>query len=143
MKLEFMRTDDGVTPPQYAKQYDAGFDLRSTIDIVIEPKSYELVPTGLKINLPIGTEAQVRSRSGLALKNGIFVLNSPGTVDCGYLDEVKVILMNLGKEPFVVSKGDRIAQMVINEIKQVEFIEVEKFENAYNRNSGFGGTGIK
>ena len=131
--------------PAYATVQSAGMDLRANIDepIVLKPLERRLIPTGLHIALPAGYEAQVRPRSGLALKKGITVLNSPGTVDADYRGEVGVLLINLSKEDFVVNDGERIAQMVIARHEQAEFIEVEVLDETERGEGGYGHTGVK
>ena len=132
----------------YSKQkradLSAGMDLRANIDepIVLEPLQRALVPTGLFMALPAGYEAQVRPRSGLAIKKGITVLNSPGTVDADYRGEVCVILVNLSNEPFTITDGERIAQMVIARHEQVEWCEVEVLGETERGAGGFGHTGV-
>lgn len=129
--------------PQYATSQSAGFDLRANIDSPIELKPMErvLVPTGLYMALPVGYEAQVRPRSGLAIKKGVTVLNSPGTVDADYRGEVCVILVNLSNETFIVEDGERIAQMVIAKHEQAEWEEVEVLDETDRGTGGFGHTG--
>jgi len=119
-------------------------DLRASLDqaIIIKPMERILVPTGLCIELPVGFEAQVRPRSGLAIKNGITVLNSPGTIDADYRGEVKVILINLSKEDFVINDGDRIAQMVVAKHETIQWIEVEELDESERGAGGFGSSGI-
>lgn len=131
--------------PEYATNASAGVDLRANIDAPITLKSLErtLVPTGLFMELPIGFEAQIRPRSGLAFKNGITVLNSPGTIDADYRGEVKVILVNLSNEPFVINDGERVAQMVIAKHEQAEWIEVTELIETERGAGGFGSTGKK
>jgi dUTP pyrophosphatase len=131
--------------PNYATSASAGFDVRANIDAPMTLKSMErtLVPTGLFIELPIGSEAQVRPRSGLAFKNGVTVLNSPGTIDADYRGEIKVILVNLSKEDFVINDGERIAQVVIAKHEQAEWIEVEQLIDTERGSGGFGHTGKK
>ncbi len=131
--------------PAYATVQSAGMDLRANIDepIVLKPLERRLIPTGLHIALPAGYEAQVRPRSGLALKKGITVLNSPGTVDADYRGEVGVLLINLSQEDFVVNDGERIAQMVIARHEQAEFIEVEVLDETERGEGGYGHTGVK
>ena len=130
--------------PQYAHKGDAGMDLRANIEeqIVLEPLQRALVPTGLYIALPEGYEAQVRPRSGLAIKKGITVLNSPGTVDADYRGEICVILVNLSSEPFVITDGERIAQMVIARHEQVQWNEVDVLGETERGAGGFGHTGV-
>ena len=131
--------------PTYATGASAGMDLRANLDSPIVLKSLErtLVPTGLFIELPVGSEAQVRPRSGLAFKNGLTVLNSPGTIDADYRGEVKVILVNLSKEDFIVNDGERIAQMVIAKHEQAEWIDVQELLETERGAGGFGSTGKK
>lgn len=130
--------------PSYATELSAGMDLRANIDepIVLQPLQRTLVPTGLFMALPAGYEAQVRPRSGLAIKKGITVLNSPGTVDADYRGEVCVILVNLSNEPFTIADGERIAQMVIARHEQVEWLSVEKLDDTERGAGGFGHTGV-
>ena len=112
-----------------------------TMMVIINPGGRALIPTGLHIALPVGYEAQIRPRSGLALKNGITVLNTPGTIDSDYRGDVGVILINHGLEPFHVMQGDRIAQMVINKIEQVDFVQVDELNETNRGTGGFGSTG--
>ncbi len=131
--------------PKYASVGSAGVDLRANITEKIILKSLEriAVPTGLSIELPEGFEAQIRPRSGLALKQGITVLNTPGTIDSDYRGEIKVILINLSKEDFIIENGDRICQMVIARHAQADFIEVNELSETERSTGGFGHSGIK
>lgn len=131
--------------PSYETIASAGMDLRANLTepIVIEPMDRALIPTGLFMELPIGYEAQVRPRSGLALKKGITCLNSPGTIDADYRGEVGVILANLSKETFVVENGERIAQMVIAKHERAEWVAVEELSTTERGTGGFGSTGVK
>ncbi len=131
--------------PEYATPQSAGVDLRANLDepITLAPLERRLVPTGLFLALPVGFEAQVRPRSGLALKKGITVLNSPGTVDADYRGEVGVILINLSQEPFVINDGERIAQLVIAQHAQAEWQEVEVLSETERGAGGFGHSGVK
>ena len=131
--------------PSYATGAAAGMDLRANISEPIVLKSLErtLVATGLFIELPVGFEAQIRPRSGLAFKNGLTVLNSPGTIDADYRGEIKVILVNLSKEDFIINDGERVAQMVIAKHEQAEWQEVEALEDSARGDGGFGSTGKK
>ena|SRR5690554_6655995 len=131
--------------PKYATEASAGLDLRANIDEAIEIGSLEkvIVPTGLFMEIPIGYEAQVRPRSGLAFKHGVTVLNSPGTIDADYRGEIKVILVNLSKEKFVIEDGERIAQMVIAAHEQAEWNEVDELNDTSRGAGGFGSTGKK
>lgn len=130
--------------PAYATGLSAGMDLRANINspIELQPLQRALVPTGLFIALPEGYEAQVRPRSGLAIKKGITVLNSPGTIDADYRGEVCVILVNLSSEPFTITDGERIAQMVVARHEQVEWSEVEVLDDTERGAGGFGHTGV-
>lgn len=131
--------------PAYATEHAAGMDLCAAVkqDVILQPGQRTLIPTGLAIALPEGFEAQVRPRSGLALKNGITVLNSPGTIDADYRGEVQVILANLGSEAFTVTRGMRIAQMVVARYSRVEWQAVESLSETARGAGGFGSTGIK
>lgn len=133
------------TLPQYATELSAGVDLRANIEAPIElrPMERRLVPTGLFMALPPGYEAQVRPRSGLAIKHGITVLNTPGTIDADYRGEVCVILINLSDEPFIISDGERIAQMVIARHEQAEWEQVEVLSETERGAGGFGHSGTK
>ena len=131
--------------PQYATPLSAGMDLRANIDEPIElaPLERKLIPTGLFMSLPAGYEAQVRPRSGLAIKKGITVLNSPGTIDADYRGEVCVILINLSNEPFLITDGERIAQMIIARHEQPELVEVDVLDETERGAGGFGHSGVK
>ena len=131
--------------PEYATPQSAGVDLRANIDepVDLKPLSRALIPTGLHIALPEGYEAQIRPRSGLAIKKGITCLNTPGTIDADYRGDVGVILINLSSETFIVNPGERIAQMVINKFEQAEFELVEELDETERGEGGFGHTGIK
>lgn len=131
--------------PQYATPQSAGMDLRANLDepITLQPLQRTLVPTGLFMALPAGYEAQVRPRSGLAIKKGITVLNTPGTIDADYRGEVCVILINLSNEPFVINDGERIAQMVIARHEQPELIQVTELNETERGAGGFGHSGTK
>ena len=129
--------------PAYATPQSAGMDLRANIEeaITLKPLERRLIPTGLFIELPVGYEAQIRPRSGLALKKGITVLNTPGTIDADYRGEIGVILINLSNEDFVIEDGERICQMVIAQHAQAEWIEVEVLGETERGAGGFGSTG--
>ena len=138
--------NEGHQPlPAYATPQSAGLDLRANIDssIVLPPLERRLVPTGLRIALPEGFEAQIRPRSGLALKHGITVLNSPGTIDADYRGEVMVLLINFSNEPFTVNDGERIAQMVVARHEQVEMEVVKTLDETERGTGGYGHTGVK
>ncbi|MBN2322361.1 MAG: dUTP diphosphatase [Spirochaetes bacterium] len=147
MQLKIYRLNRKNAIPGYMSQEASGIDLLASLDreITIAPGEYELVPTGIKIALEAGFEAQVRPRSGLALKYGITVLNAPGTVDSDYRGEVKVLLVNHGKRPFVVKNRMRIAQLVISRVERVEIEEVQdasELEETGREEGGFGHTGV-
>ena len=131
--------------PKYQTAQSAGMDLRANIDapVLLKPLDRKLIPTGLHIALPEGYEAQIRPRSGLAIKKGITVINTPGTIDPDYTGDVGVILVNISNEDFVVQPGDRIAQMVINKFEQAKFEVVEELNETKRGEGGFGHTGIK
>ena len=131
--------------PSYQTEGAAGVDLRANLpdsNITLQPLERTLVPTGLFLEIPEGYEAQVRPRSGMAIKHGITVINSPGTIDCDYRGEVKVILVNFGKEPFVVQNGDRIAQIVIAPVTQANFVKADFLDETVRGEGGFGSTGV-
>ncbi len=144
MKIQVINTSKHPLP-QYATEQSAGMDLRANLDtpIVLKPMQRCLVPTGLYMALPKGYEAQVRPRSGLAIKKGIGVLNAPGTIDADYRGEICVILINFSDEDFVIEDGERIAQMVIARHEQPEWEEVEVLEETERGEGGFGHTGKK
>ena len=129
--------------PLYGTAQSAGVDLRAYLSepVLLRPLERKLIPTGLFIQLPDGFEAQVRPRSGLAINKGITVLNSPGTIDADYRGEIKIILINLSQEDFIVNNGERIAQMIISSYKQVEWEEVDLLEESERGEGGFGHTG--
>ena len=129
--------------PQYATIQSAGVDLRANLSdpVVLAPMQSALIPTGLNSSLPAGYEAQVRPRSGLAIKKGITVLNSPGTIDADYRGEICIILINLSQEEFVVNDGERVAQMIIARHEQAEWVEVETLDETDRGAGGFGHTG--
>lgn len=131
--------------PAYATIQSAGMDLRANLEepVVLHPLERRLIPTGLHIALPTGYEAQVRPRSGLALKHGITVLNTPGTIDADYRGEIGVVLVNLSNQDFTVNDGERIAQMVIARHEQGEFVEVETLDETERGEGGYGHTGVK
>ena len=136
--------DRALGLPAYETPGSAGMDLRAAIDepIRLTPMERALVPNGIKIALPQGYEAQVRPRSGLAVKHGVTVLNTPGTVDSDYRGELKTTIINLGSEPFVINRGDRIAQMIIAPVTQTEMVEVERLDETERGSGGFGSTGV-
>jgi len=141
--VHFKRLSALAQTPQLMTPHSSGYDLSAAIEteITIPPMGRYCVPTGIAIALPIGLEAQIRPRSGLAFKHGIGILNSPGTIDADYRGEIKVILFNAGEEPFVISQGMRIAQMVIATVPQVELKEAETLDETSREAGGFGHTG--
>lgn len=137
---------EGLPLPAYATAEAAGLDLNAAIGenekITIETGKWALVPTGLKLHLPSGFEGQVRPRSGLALKHGVTVLNAPGTIDADYRGEVGVVLVNHGSEPFTVTRGMRVAQLVIAPVTRAVFVEVENLAATDRNTGGYGSTGV-
>ena len=134
----------GLELPSYLSEGASGMDLSASVDcdIVISPGERALIPTGIAISLPRGYEAQIRPRSGLALKHGIGLLNSPGTIDSDYRGEIQIILINLGREPFVVRRGLRIAQMIVSQYVTASFKIVEELDVTLRNDGGFGHTGL-
>jgi len=131
--------------PKYETPESAGMDARAAIaeDVVIAPLKRRLIPTGLKVAVPPGYTIDVDSRSGLAAKNGIFVLNAPGIIDADYRGEIGVIVANLGDEPFTVKRGDRVCQLLLRKVERVEWKIVEKLSETHRGEGGFGSTGVK
>jgi dUTP pyrophosphatase len=144
MSVEILitRLDDAVPLPSYAKPGDAGADLCSRVDMVLAAGERALVPTGISVALPNGFVALVHPRSGLAIKHGISMVNTPGTVDAAYRGELQVILINHDpREAFTIKKGDRIAQLVIQKVERAEFVEVTSLPGTHRSDGGFGSTG--
>jgi dUTP pyrophosphatase len=141
MQLKIRRIDKSLPLPNYAKKSDAALDLRSSIDCMIKPNECKTIPSGIALEIPQGYFGSVRDRSGLASKFAIHTL--AGVVDSGYRGEIGIVLINLGKEDFKITKGDRIAQIIIQPILQPEIIEVENLEESDRGTGGFGSTGIK
>lgn len=141
INLKIKKISEFAKIPQYAHSGDAGMDLFSIEDKIVKSGETTLIHTGIKIELPQNTEAQIRPRSGLALKNSITVLNTPGTIDEGYRGEIGVILINHGKQDFKVEKHMKIAQMVVKPILRVNVIEVDELSNSERAEGGFGSTG--
>ena len=129
--------------PEYATQGSSGVDLRASEDYIIKSGERALVATGIRLAIPAGYEVQVRPRSGLALKHGIIISNSPGTIDSDYRGEVKVILMNLGREDFIIKAGDRIAQLILAPVAKISWEECAELEETARGSGGFGSTGAK
>ena len=145
IKVLIKRLSKQVSLPKYETSGSSGMDLGANIDgnLIIEPGKTVIIPTGLALSIPKGYEAQIRPRSGLAAKNKISVLNTPGTIDADYRGEIKVILINLGSERFKIEKGQRIAQMVICPIVKAQLEEVDDLNETERGDGGFGSTGIK
>ena len=144
--MEIKVINKGRQPlPEYATPLSAGLDLRANIDVpvTLHPMERRLIGTGLYMALPPGFEAQVRPRSGLALKHGITVLNTPGTIDADYRGEIKVLWVNLSNEPFVINEGERIAQMVVAKHEQADFTLVSELDETERGDGGYGHTGVK
>ena len=141
VKVRVKRLSPDASIPKAAKAGDVAFDLYSTIDYELRPRERFAVPTGIAVEIPPGYEGQVRPRSGLALKEGVTVLNTPGTVDSGYRGEIKTIMINHNEESFMVTKGMRISQLAIRPVPEVEFIEVEELSDTERGEGGFGSTG--
>ncbi len=144
--MEIKVINKGRQPlPEYATPLSAGLDLRANIDVpvTLHPMERRIIGTGLYMALPPGFEAQVRPRSGLALKHGITVLNTPGTIDADYRGEIKVLLVNLSNEPFVINEGERIAQMVVAKHEQADFTLVSELDETERGDGGYGHTGVK
>ena len=144
--MEIKVINKGRQPlPEYDTPLSAGLDLRANIDVpvTLHPMERRLIGTGLYMALPPGFEAQVRPRSGLALKHGITVLNTPGTIDADYRGEIKVLLVNLSNEPFVINEGERIAQMVVAKHEQADFTLVSELDETERGDGGYGHTGVK
>lgn len=144
MKVKIVNSS-GNPLPDYSTSSSAGMDLRANLDkpLVLKPLERKLIPTGLFVELPEGYEAQIRPRSGLALKKGISVLNTPGTIDADYRGEIGIILVNLSNEEFVVEHGERICQMVINKVESIQWDQVESLDESERGQGGFGHTGTK
>lgn len=142
--VQVKRLREGARLPRYASAGAAGMDLAACVDepLVIAPGAFARVPTGIAIALPVGTEAQVRPRSGLAARHAVTVLNAPGTIDCDYRGEVQVLLINHGSEPFTILHGERIAQMVIAAAPQYSIVEAESLDATERADGGFGSTGV-
>jgi dUTP pyrophosphatase len=141
IRLKRLPHGDGLPLPAYATAHAAGMDVVSAEDVILAPGARHAVATGFAIAIPEGYEVQVRPRSGLALKHGITCLNTPGTIDADYRGEVKVILANLGREPFAVRRGERIAQLVPAAVQRAAFAEVEELDETVRGAGGFGSTG--
>jgi dUTP pyrophosphatase len=142
IRLKRLPHGEGLPLPTYATEHAAGMDVVAAEELTLAPGARHAVATGFAIAIPAGYEVQVRPRSGLALKHGITCLNTPGTIDADYRGEVKVILANLGVEPFEIRRGDRIAQLVPAAVQQARFAEVEELDETVRGAGGFGSTGV-
>jgi dUTP pyrophosphatase len=148
IEIKLQRVTDlfnDIPLPEYATEGSSGLDLRAAVEseIVIPKGKVSLVPTNLRVEIPLGYEIQIRPRSGLAAKSGIGVLNSPGTIDSDYRGEIKIILFNFGEEDFIIKRGDRIAQMVLSKVYHMHFTETEELKESLRGAGGFGHTGTK
>lgn len=145
MKIKFQRLahNQELALPSYESEWAAGMDVRAAVDepLILDPGDWHLVPTGFKMAIPAGYEVQVRPRSGLAARHGITLLNTPGTIDADYRGEVKIIVINLGKEAFTINRGERIAQFVIAPVIQAEIEVVDELDRTARGEGGFGSTG--
>lgn len=146
--IEFLRlnpeSDKDIPLPRYMTSQSAGMDICAAVEknLVLDPGAIGLVPTGFALSIPKGFEAQIRPRSGLAVKHGISIINSPGTIDSDYRGEIKIGLINLGQMPYTISRGDRIAQMIIKQVFHAKLKIVEKLDETKRNSGGFGHTGI-
>ena len=143
MKLKIKKLSSDAILPSYAHKGDAGMDLFSIKDYILKPGERVFIETGLAFEIEEGYEIQIRPRSGLALKYGLSIVNSPGTVDSGYRGPINIILINHGQETFTVNKGDKVAQAVLNKIEKAEIEEVSELSESQRGDGGFGSTGIK
>ena len=145
VNLKVLEHGKGLELPHYATEGSAGVDLKAAIDesVIIRPMERRLIPTGLSMAIPENYEAQIRPRSGLAFKHGITVLNTPGTIDSDYRGEVKVLLINFGKDDFIVERGMRIAQLVVEKYEKVQWNVVESLDDTSRAGGGYGSTGVK
>ncbi len=141
--IYFKKISQDCILPKYAHKEDAGMDIYSNESVIIKKNSWQLIKTGFAMELPKGYEAQVRSKSGIALNSGVFVLNSPGTIDSNYRGEVCIILMNLSKQDYTVKKHQKIAQMVISKVEYLDSCVVKELSKTDRNNGGFGSTGLK
>ena len=142
IKVQIKKIKENAIVPKYAHKGDAGVDLYSTEDYILKPGERVLVSTGIQIAIPEGYEAQIRPKSGLALKNGLSIVNTPGTIDAGYRGEIGIILINHSQEEQKIEKGKKIAQMVIKKVEQAEFEEVDGLDETSRNEGGFGSTGL-
>jgi len=145
LRVKRLEGKKDVALPSYETDGASGLDLRAAVDgeLTLHPGEISLVPTGLAISLPPGYEAQIRPRSGLALKHGVGMVNTPGTIDSDYRGEIGLVLINWGKSPFVIKRGDRIAQMVVTRVSRAQVLEVDRLETTERGVGGFGHSGVK
>ena len=144
VEIAHIAGSEDIPLPKYMTEHASGMDLAAAVreDTILKPGEIKLIPTGVQIGIPPGYEGQVRPRSGLALKQGISIVNSPGTIDADYRGEVGVILVNLGEKDFLIHRGDRIAQLIINKVNRVDLLHVNKLAETSRNAGGFGHTGI-
>ena len=144
IKIKLKKVRKNAIIPKYMTSFSAGMDIFACLDekVILKPFQRVLIPTGIAISLPEGYEAQIRPRSGIALKYGVFPINTPGTIDADYRGEIKIILTNIGDKEFQIHHGDRIAQMIINKIEKCEFILTKELDQTHRGEGGFGSTGI-
>ncbi|MCP4682658.1 MAG: dUTP diphosphatase [Desulfobacterales bacterium] len=144
IKITRLHDNQNIPLPDYESDGSSGMDIRADIkeSILLKPGEIKLIPTGLAVSIPPGFEAQIRPRSGLALKHGIGMVNSPGTIDSDYRGEIGIIMINWGTGPFTINGGDRIAQMIISKVYHADFIEVDDLDSTLRGQGGFGHTGI-
>ena len=145
LRVKRLDGNEDMALPSYETDGASGLDLRAAVDgeLTLHPGEIRLVPTGLAISLPLGYEAQIRPRSGLALKQGVGMVNTPGTIDSDYRGEIGLVLINWGKSPFVIKRGDRIAQMVVTRVSRAQVLEVDRLETTERGEGGFGHSGVK
>ena len=145
--IKFKRLDDSVDLPLpcYESKGSSGMDIRACVKgpVILQPGQIKLIPTGLAISIPFGYEAQMRPRSGLALKHGIGLVNSPGTIDSDYRGEIGIVMINWGESPFTVRRGDRIAQMIISKVCRADIVEAEMLDDTLRGEGGFGHSGVR
>lgn len=144
IKIKRVRSSSDISLPRHMTSHSAGMDLYADVEseIELQPMERRLIPTGIAISLPDGFEAQIRPRSGLAINHGVTLLNSPGTIDADYRGEISIIMINVGDKPFIIKRGDRVAQMVINKIYHVSWDTVDELDDTKRGAGGFGHTGL-
>ena len=145
IKITRLQKDNDLPLPAYESEGSSGMDIRASVTepVLVNPGEIKLIPTGFAVSVPLGYEAQIRPRSGLALKHGIGLVNSPGTIDSDYRGEVGIIMTNWGPEPFAIKRGDRIAQMIISKVYRADFVVEDNLDETSRGEGGFGHTGIK